>query len=364
MEKYVSQLRKPKIFLSHSSGDREFIQSLNADLNKCNIDTWFDVESIRPGQPWLSAIFKDGIPNCDMVFGYFTENTAGSTMVEKEIDSAMILLAEKGIRLLPYVCSDAVRKQLRVDLRALHCKVFNKNNYVEQFPLLVSEIWKCYIEKMVNETQVYSASNQRHIIRDFLRRSYISSDGTVSINSHIDIDDSGGAVIYREYDLLLKTPMSCHSYDVFLDKPGKIEIHKIRDLVEDIDLDHLEVEKSDTSLLCYILFNEIKRQRTRIKFSIEAKAENYMSDLTDKGVGRWAFKNRVNPKTKGFIQTFTFPNTDKFKNITATILLCGVRKIFNKKINPYEKDGRLIMDFDLSVEKGFSDDVLIEFKNL
>lgn len=360
----MSHPRKPRIFLSHSSRDKQFIQTLNRDLQRCNIDTWLDTESIRPGQPWLSAIFKDGIPNCDTVFGYFTENTIGSTMVEKEIDSTIILLAEKGIKLLPYVCNDNVRQQLRVDLRALHCQVFNQDNYAEQFPHLISEIWKCYLERMVNDTQMYSASNQRHIIRHFLSRAYTSSDGTVSISSRIDVDENGGAVIHREYDLLLKTPMSCHSYDIFLDKPGLIQILKVKDLVEGCDLNHLVLEKSDSHLLCYILFEGIKKSRTHAKFSIEAKVESYMSDLTDKGIGRWSYKNRPNPKTKGFVQRFTFPNTDKFKSLTAVILLCGTRKIINKKIKPYEKYGRLIIDVDLSVAKGFSDDVLIEFRNI
>lgn len=69
-----SRLNKPRVFLSHSKSDKSFIELINNDLRKCQIDPWLDSEEIRHGKPWLDTIFEDGIPTCDSVLVYFTDN--------------------------------------------------------------------------------------------------------------------------------------------------------------------------------------------------------------------------------------------------------------------------------------------------
>lgn len=78
MEKLVN---RPKVFLSHSSKDKSFINQLYDDLKRCKIDPWLDTEEIRDGRPWMKVIFEDGIPACDAVIVYLTENSIKSKMV-------------------------------------------------------------------------------------------------------------------------------------------------------------------------------------------------------------------------------------------------------------------------------------------
>jgi len=77
------RINKPRVFLSHSKADIEFIERVNQDLHRCQISPWLDSEEIRHGKPWLDAIFEDGIPTCDAVLVYFTESSLQSKMVKK-----------------------------------------------------------------------------------------------------------------------------------------------------------------------------------------------------------------------------------------------------------------------------------------
>jgi hypothetical protein len=141
---------RPKVFLSHSSIDKPFINQLNDDLRKCKIDTWLDTEEIRDGRSWMKVIFEDGIPACDAVLVYLTENSIGSKMVKKELDVALLHQLENGgVAVLPYVSNVGVRSHLRPDLQTLHCRVWNEQNYQETLPSVVAEIWHSYLERVV-----------------------------------------------------------------------------------------------------------------------------------------------------------------------------------------------------------------------
>lgn len=147
----MGRINKPRVFLSHSKIDEHFIKKLVADLRKCQIDYWLDTEEIRAGKSWLKVIFEDGIPTCDVVIVYLTENSIKSKMVEKEIDAALIeQLSEKGIAFLPYVSKAALRENLRTDIRSLQCKEWNNDNYHEILPSVVAEIWHSYMERTIN----------------------------------------------------------------------------------------------------------------------------------------------------------------------------------------------------------------------
>lgn len=147
----MGRINKPKAFLSHSKIDKHFIEKLAADLRKCQIDYWLDTEEIRAGKSWFKMIFEDGIPTCDVVIVYLTENSIKSKMVEKEIDVTLIeQLSEKGIAFLPYVSKAALRESLRADIRPLQCKEWNNDNYHEILPSVIAEIWHSYMERTIN----------------------------------------------------------------------------------------------------------------------------------------------------------------------------------------------------------------------
>lgn len=192
------RINKPKVFLSHSSLDKGFIDRLAQDLRRCHVDYWLDTEEIRDGRPWLKVIFEDGIPTCDAVIVYLTENSINSKMVEREMDATFVeQLSESGIHLFPYVARAELRGRLRADIRTLHCREWNEVNYHSMLPTVVAEIWRSYMERVVGaavlqeknkrleselevkrmqeryETTVFSASEEREFshIRQKLDRS-------------------------------------------------------------------------------------------------------------------------------------------------------------------------------------------------
>ncbi|MCI5166037.1 MAG: toll/interleukin-1 receptor domain-containing protein [Candidatus Electrothrix sp. GM3_4] len=144
------RLNKPRVFLSHSKKDAELIRRLYDDLRRCQIEPWLDEIDIRPGKPWLDAIFEEGIPTCDCVFIYLTENSVSSAMVKKELDAAVLgQLEDNKIALLPYVSSGAVRASLRADIRSLQVPALNEENYPQILSQLVAEIWRSFMERTV-----------------------------------------------------------------------------------------------------------------------------------------------------------------------------------------------------------------------
>ena len=142
---------KPRVFLSHSKKDEAFIKKIDNDLRGCQIDTWLDIADIRHGQPWLDAIFESGIPTCDCVLVYLTDNSVQSPMVKKEIDASLIQkLKNSNISFLPYVSSEFVREKLRSDLQALQILEWNDDNYEEMLPRIVAEIWRGFLERSIS----------------------------------------------------------------------------------------------------------------------------------------------------------------------------------------------------------------------
>lgn len=155
------RINKPRAFLSYANQDVAFVDKIQTDLQKCQIETWRDKTDIRDGQPWLEAIFEDGLPTCDVIIAYFSERALKSGMVTKEIDAAQIRqLEDSGISFLPYVNRSETRKKLRLDIQRLQCPVWNDDNYYERLPIIVGEIWRSYLERTVGRA-VLQEKNKR-----------------------------------------------------------------------------------------------------------------------------------------------------------------------------------------------------------
>ena len=144
------RVNKPRAFLSHSSLDVAFIERIESDLRNCQVDSWRDRNEIRAGQRWQQVIFEEGLPTCDVIIAYFTENSLTSDMFAKEVDAAQLRqLQDSGIAFLPYVSKPEIRDKLRLDIQSLQCIVWNNDNYHEIFPSVVAEIWRSYMERTV-----------------------------------------------------------------------------------------------------------------------------------------------------------------------------------------------------------------------
>lgn len=155
------RVNKPRVFLSYSSLDVAFIEKIENDLRNSQIDSWRDRHEIRAGRRWQQVIFEEGLPTCDVIVAYFTENSLTSDMFAKEVDAAQLRqLQDNGIAFLPYVSKSEIRDKLRLDIQSLHCNVWNNENYYEIFPSVVAEIWRSYMERIV-ATVILQERNQR-----------------------------------------------------------------------------------------------------------------------------------------------------------------------------------------------------------
>jgi hypothetical protein len=144
-------MNKPRVFLSHSKKDSEFIEKIDADLRKCQIETWLDTVEIRHGKSWQDSIFQYGLPSCDAIIVYFTEQSIQSSVVKKEMDAGLLQnLQDNSVAFLPYVSDQSLRVELRSDIQALQVPEWNAENYYMALPRVVSEIWRSYLERVVS----------------------------------------------------------------------------------------------------------------------------------------------------------------------------------------------------------------------
>lgn len=142
--------RKPRVFLSHSKKDIEFIRRLDVDLRSTQCDPWLDEIELRSGQPWLDQIFGSGIPSCEVVLCYITENSIESAVFGQEMDARLIeRLHDAKVSLLLYVASPDLRSKLRLDIQRLQMPELSDANYQLAFPRVVAEIWRSYAESLV-----------------------------------------------------------------------------------------------------------------------------------------------------------------------------------------------------------------------
>ena len=140
-------IRKPRVFLSHSKKDIEFIRRLESDLRSCQCEPWIDEIEIRHGKPWLDEIFAAGIPSCEVLLCYITADSVESNMVKQEIDARLLeRLQNDRVTLLLYVDSDDSRSRLRLDLQRLQAPVLNAANYSVMLPRVVAAVWRSYAE--------------------------------------------------------------------------------------------------------------------------------------------------------------------------------------------------------------------------
>lgn len=214
----MDRINKPRAFLSHSKKDKYFIEKLAADLRKCQIDYWLDTEEIRAGKSWLKMIFEDGIPTCDVVIVYLTENSIKSKMVEKEMDATLIeQLSEKGIAFLPYVSKAVLRERLRPDIRSLHCKEWNDDNYHEVLPSVVAEIWHSYMERTINIAVTQEKSRRLELELELRKQKEIHESSPFSPSEEIDF-----RYIYK----MINKPLELVSVLWVRSKQGNREIRK------------------------------------------------------------------------------------------------------------------------------------------
>lgn len=93
-------------FISYSHADKEFVDRLVADLQRCDVNLWVDKRELKIGDSLMRRIRK-GIDNADYFLVIISEHSVKSEWVQRELDVAMndeILTGR--IKVLPLVLDD------------------------------------------------------------------------------------------------------------------------------------------------------------------------------------------------------------------------------------------------------------------
>lgn len=88
---------KRKVFISHSSANKEFVDKLTRDLNENGIDTWYDKTEIMPGDNLMEKL-QEGLDEATHYIFVLSPEALESKWVEYEVESTFLNTKEKGIK--------------------------------------------------------------------------------------------------------------------------------------------------------------------------------------------------------------------------------------------------------------------------
>jgi len=92
---------KPKVFISHSSQDKNFVESLAKDFRGLGINVWYDKWEIAVGDSIVDKIFE-GLEASDTLVIVLSQVSVSSRWVKEELSTAVMRrISENNIRILP-----------------------------------------------------------------------------------------------------------------------------------------------------------------------------------------------------------------------------------------------------------------------
>ncbi len=106
MRESTEQLSEPKVFISHSSADKQFVRKLVDDLKIQNIPVWFDESDILVGDSIVQKI-NTALSESDYLIVVLSRTSVESAWVKNELDYALMEEKSKdSIVILPVKIDD------------------------------------------------------------------------------------------------------------------------------------------------------------------------------------------------------------------------------------------------------------------
>ena len=106
IESFCAPLRPNRVFLSHSSLDKGFVERLRHDLLREGIDDWYDKVHLVPGDSLVRTIMQ-GVQDSAFVVLVLSPDSVSSDWVRTEIELALDLEERWGQKILiPVKCRD------------------------------------------------------------------------------------------------------------------------------------------------------------------------------------------------------------------------------------------------------------------
>jgi TIR domain/AAA ATPase domain len=98
--KWVAEMDKPLIFLSHAGEDSQLAKELALHLKEAGLGVWLDVERLKPGNRWMTKI-EDGLRDAK-TFVLYVGKSGVRNWVDQEVRVALDRSTkEKDFRLIP-----------------------------------------------------------------------------------------------------------------------------------------------------------------------------------------------------------------------------------------------------------------------
>lgn len=146
---YAYEREKVKIFISHSSKDKEFARILRNSLHAENIDTWFDEDDILVGDDFIQSI-EEGLEKSDFIAIVLTPNFETGPWAQKEYRTALTEQINKGkTKILPIKVKES---NLPAMLRSISHADFSKD-YDQGFKILLRSI-RLRISREQNKNEI------------------------------------------------------------------------------------------------------------------------------------------------------------------------------------------------------------------
>lgn len=208
----------------------------------------------------------------------------------------------------------------------------------------IEETFKNPIEDVWNNTE----KKLDTVISTFLLRTWQSSQGVISKESTIYCDELGNCKIYQNWEVQAQTDVTHLYHELYIDKAGKIEIKKVTDNLNGANLNCVIRSSNEKELRYFILFEDLKPSKGIISLSIEIDAQNYQSNLIDRGKGN-SFHKNTRGTTVSFLakkETYIFPDTVFFANIKAIYKNHSDKTLNNQIVLPIKKDNKLFIYLD------------------
>jgi hypothetical protein len=92
---------KPRVFISHTSKDKPFVEGFSWDLRRFRINVWYDDWEIDVGDSIVEKVFS-GLAASDTLIVVLSPDSVASRWVNEELNVAVMRrLSESNIRILP-----------------------------------------------------------------------------------------------------------------------------------------------------------------------------------------------------------------------------------------------------------------------
>jgi hypothetical protein len=138
MEVLVINVIKPKMFISYSRKDSEFVSKIADDLAQSGVDCWIDSSTLEVGDRLKQAILGS-IPQCSVFFAYVTKDYLGSRWCREELDQA---LRAPSVIVALVADSRQTRKTIPVEIRdEVQCGVLDSESYRSTVLQLSGKAW-------------------------------------------------------------------------------------------------------------------------------------------------------------------------------------------------------------------------------